>query len=411
MIINYKQMKKNKIIIIVLISIISVSIGLYFLLFSSPKDTCRLVTTKLTISKITTSVSATGTIAPIIEIAVGTQVSGIIRNIYVDFNSVVKKGQILAELDKTNLQSDYNSQFLNLNSSRTQYDFQKKNFERSGDLHAKSLISEIDFETAKYNYQLAESTYKLNQSNLKKSQTNLDYATIHSPIDGVVISRAVEEGQTVAASFSTPTLFTIAKDLTKMQVVANVDEADIGTVEQGQRVSFSVDAYPNEQFAGEVTQVRLKSTVTSNVVTYEVIVNAPNDNLKLKPGLTANINVYTIEKTDVQTLPNKAFSYKPNIETLNTSNFKISEDPSIVKNLKENERIVWVQDGQVLRNKSVVVGCADAGNTEIVSGLTNSETVVLEQKLLDDDTSETTTEKSPFMPSFRGKKSTSESKK
>lgn len=396
-------MKKNKIIIISAISVIVVAIGLYFFLKASPKDAYRLETSKVSLNKITTTVTATGTIAPIIEIAVGTQVSGIISKIYVDFNSVVKKGQILAELDKTNLQSDYNSQLLNLNSSRTQYDFQKKNFDRSKDLHDKNLISDIDFETAKYNFELAESTYKLNQSTLKKAQTNLNYATIHSPIDGVVISRAVEEGQTVAASFSTPTLFTIAKDLTKMQVVANVDEADIGTVKKNQRVTFSVDAYSNDLFEGEVTQVRLNPTTTSNVVTYQVIVNAPNQNLKLKPGLTANITVYTVEKNDVQTLPNKVFSYKPNEANLKTSGFTITEDPKIVKRLKENERIIWVQEGKTIRNKSVVIGDADATNTEIVSGLSNTELIVLDQKSLAEDNLNQSAEKSPFMPSF-GKK-------
>jgi len=404
-------MKKNKITIIVVISVVAVAIGLYFILKASSKDAYRLDTTKLSVNKITTTVTATGTIAPIIEITVGTQVSGIISKIYVDFNSVVKKGQILAELDKTNLQSDYNSQLLNLNSSKTQYDFQQKNFDRSNDLHSKSLISDIDFETAKYNYELAVSTYKLNQSNLKKSQTNLDYATIHSPIDGVVISRAVEEGQTVAASFSTPTLFTIAKDLTKMQVVANVDEADIGTVKQGQRVTFSVDAYSADLFEGDVTQVRLSPTTTANVVTYQVIVNAPNQNLKLKPGLTANITVYTVEKSDVQTLPNKVFSFKPNIETLKTIKFNFSEDKEISRKLKENERIIWVQEGQTIRNKKVVIGDVDTTNTEIISGLTTSETVVLDQKSLADDTSNTSTEKSPFMPSLKGKKGQAGAKK
>lgn len=396
-------MKKNKISIIIVISVVVAAIGIYFFLKASPKDTYRLDTTKLSLNKITTTVTATGTIAPIIEIAVGTQVSGIISKIYVDFNSVVKKGQILAELDKTNLQSDYNSQLLNLNSSKTQYDFQKKNFDRSKELHDKSLISDIDFETAKYNFELAQSTYKLNQSNLKKSQTNLNYATIHSPIDGVVISRAVEEGQTVAASFSTPTLFTIAKDLTKMQVVANVDEADIGTVKQGQRVTFSVDAYSADLFEGEVTQVRLNPTTTSNVVTYQVIVNAPNENLKLKPGLTANITVYTVEKSDVQTLPNKVFSFKPNIETLKTSKFDVAENKELSKNLKENERIIWVQEGQILRNKKVVIGDADTTNTAIVSGLTDNEIVVLEQKSLADETLNSAGGKSPFMPSFKGR--------
>ena len=397
-------MKKKKTIIISVASLIVLAIGVYSFQKKAPKDAFRLDTTKLSLNKITTTVTATGTIDPIIEIAVGTQVSGIISKIYVDFNSVVKKGQILAELDKTNLQSDYNSQLLNLNSSRTQYNFQKKNFERSNELHDKNLISDIDFETAKYNYELAESTYKVNQSNLKKAQTNLDYATIHSPIDGVILSRAVEEGQTVAASFSTPTLFTIAKDLTKMQVVANVDEADIGNVKKGQRVSFSVDAYPNDQFVGEVMQVRLKSTVTSNVVTYEVIINAPNENLKLKPGLTANITIYTVEKTDVQTLPNKVFSFKPDIDALTKKEFVVYENKQIAAKLKDNERIIWIQDGKNLRNKSIVIGDADATNTEVASGVTNKEVVILELKSLAEDAPVGSGEKSPFMPSFKGKK-------
>ena len=397
-------MKKKKIIIISVISVAVIAIGLYFFLKGSPKDAYRLETTKLSINKITTTVTATGTIDPIIEIAVGTQVSGIISKIYVDFNSVVKKGQILAELDKTTLQTDYNPQLLNLNSSKTQYDFQNKNFQRSKELHDKNLISDIDFETAKYNYELALSTYKLNQSNLKKAQTNLNYATIHSPIDGVILSRAVEQGQTVAASFSTPTLFTIAQDLTKMQVVANVDEADIGTVRKGQRVSFSVDAYPNDQFTGEVTQVRLKSTVTSNVVTYEVIVNAPNENLKLKPGLTANITIYTVEKSGTLTLPNKVFSFKPDATTLKTSDFTISEDTKLGKSLKENERVLWVQEGKTIRNKRIVIGDADATNTEIISGINNAELIVQDQKAMADaaGVSGGSTEKSPFMPQRPG---------
>jgi len=397
-------MKKNKVIIISVLSIAVLAIGLYAFQKKTPTDASHLDTTKLSLNKITTTVTATGTIDPIIEIAVGTQVSGIISKIYVDFNSAVKKGQILAELDKTNLQSDYNSQLLNLNARKTDYEFQQKNFKRSKELHDKNLISDIDFETAKYNYELAESTYKLNQSNLKKAQTNLDYATIHSPIDGVILSRAVEEGQTVAASFSTPTLFTIAKDLTKMQVVANVDEADIGNIKTGQRVSFSVDAYPNDQFVGEVTQVRLKSTVTSNVVTYQVIVNAPNENLKLKPGLTANITIYTVEKNNVQTLPNKVFSFKPDIAALTKKELVVMENKKNVENLKENERMVWVQNGKDIMNKPVVIGDADATNTEIVSGINDKDVVILELKSLSDNAVNGATEKSPFMPSFRGKK-------
>jgi len=397
-------MKNKKIIIISVVCAVVIAVGFYFFKKESPKDAFRLETIKMSSNKITTTVTATGTIDPITEITVGTQVSGIISKIYVDYNSVVKKGQILAELDKTNLQSDYNSQLLNLNSSRTQYDFQKKNFVRSKELHDKNLISDIDFETAKYNYELAESTYKLNQTNLKKAQTNLDYATIHSPIDGVIVSRAVEQGQTVAASFSTPTLFDIAQDLTKMQVVANVDEADIGNVKQGQRVTFTVDAFPNDQFSGKVTQVRLKSTVTSNVVTYQVVVNTPNMDLKLKPGLTANITIYTVEKNDIQTLPNKVFNFKPDIESLVSHKYIVFENKEIAKNLKEKQRIVWVQDGNTIKNKVVIMGDADVANTEIISGLSHNELVILDQKSgsTDSASSSQSTEKSPFMPQRPG---------
>lgn len=397
-------MKNKKIIIISLMSVIVIALGFYFLQKESPKDAFHLETTKMSLNKITTTVTAIGTIDPITEITVGTQVSGIISKIYVDYNSVVKKGQILAELDKTNLQSDYNSQLLNLTSSKTQYNFQKKNFDRSRELHDKNLISDIDFETAKYNYELAESTYKLNQTNLKKAKTNLDYATIHSPIDGVIISRAVEQGQTVAASFSTPTLFDIAQDLTKMQVVANVDEADIGNVKEGQRVTFTVDAFPNDQFSGKVTQVRLKSTVTSNVVTYQVVVNTPNKDFKLKPGLTANITIYTVEKNDIKTLPNKVFNFKPDIESLINRKYTVFENKEISKNMNEKQRIIWVQDGNTIKNKVVETGDADVSNTEIITGLSDKELVILDQKSLTavPTLPNQSTEKSPFMPQRPG---------
>jgi HlyD family secretion protein len=267
------------------------------------------MTTTLSDEKISSSVTATGTIEPITEVTVGTQVSGKVAKIYVDYNSVVKKGQVLAEIDKTTLQTEYNTQLLAVQSSKVEYDYQKKNFNRAKELHLKNLISDTDYETAKYSYEKAESAYKQNVSSLDKAKTNLGYATIYSPIDGVVLSRAVEEGQTVAASFSTPTMFVIARDLTKMQVVANVDEADIGNISVKQRVTFTVDAYPNDVFDGTITQVRLNPTTTSNVVTYQVIVNAPNPELKLKPGLTANITIFTLEKEGVQALPNKALSF------------------------------------------------------------------------------------------------------
>ncbi len=391
-------MRKNRIITITVASAVVVAFILYSFLTAKPTNTFSLETTKLSKGKISTSVTATGTIQPEIKVAVGTQVSGKIAKIYVDYNSVVTKGQVLAELEKTTLQSDLTSKELDLKSSKIEYEFQMKNFERSTELHNKKLISDIDYETAKYSYEKAESAYKRNVSDLVRVQTNLSYATIYSPIDGVVLSRAVEEGQTVAASFSTPTLFNIAKDLTKMQVVANVDEADIGEVQVGQRVTFAVDAYPNDQFEGNVTQVRLESTVTSNVVTYQVIVNAPNPNLKLKPGLTANIVIYTLEKEGVSVLPNKVFNYKPDSATLATQGYKIlnSSEPSKSKS-------VWTEEGTTFVQTPVITGVTDGINTEVVSGLSDSQNIVLDAKMVDIKTVKAQ-ESSPFLPKFGGQK-------
>jgi len=406
-------MKKNKIILITVLSIAVLAICLHFYLKATPKDSFKLETTKIEVNKISTTVTATGTIEPIIKVDVGTQVSGIISNIYVDFNSVVKKGQILAELEKTTLQSELRSKELEMKSTKIEFEYQKKNFQRTKGLHNQSLISDIDYETARYTYEKAESTYKKNLSDLVKVKNNLSYATIYSPIDGVVLSRAVEEGQTVAASFSTPTLFTIAKDLTKMQVVANVDEADIGEVKMGQRVTFTVDAYPNDVFDGVVSQVRLESTVTSNVVTYEVIINAPNPTLKLKPGLTANISIFTMEKDNISTLPNKTFSFKPDFEAMKNNGFTVSENLEIAKKLGKNEKEVWEQDGKIIRNKRIVIGSTDGINTEIVSGVSDKDTIILNMKTVDvsEASDKSSAKNSPFMPQRPGANKQSAAKK
>ena len=245
-------------------------------------------------------VTATGSIEAVQTVTVGTQVSGIVSKLYVDYNSVVKKGQVIAELDKSNLVSQLNSAKASLAESDVAY--QRGNYQRYRALYQKGLISANDYESARLSYQTSSATLSQRKDavlsareEVNRAQTNLGYATITSPIDGVVISKSVEEGQTVAASFSTPTLFTIAKDLKDMRVVADVDEADIGGVRTGQRVTFTVDAYPDDTFQGYVTQVRQEATTTNNVVTYEVVISAPNNDLKLKPGLTANVNIYTSE--------------------------------------------------------------------------------------------------------------------
>ena len=293
-------MKKKKIILFVL-AILVVAV-LAFWLFGDRRDKAQVtfVTVPVIKGEISNSVTATGTIEPVTEVEVGTQVSGIIDKLYADYNSVVTKGQLIAEMDKITLQSEMASAQATFDGNKAEYDYQLRNYERNKALHDKQLISETDFELSRYNYEKAKSQFDSSKAALAKAQRNLSYATITSPIDGVVINRAVEEGQTVAAGFETPTLFTIAADLTQMQVVADVDEADIGDVKEGQRVSFTVDAYPNDTFDGEVTQIRLGSTSSSStgsssesVVTYEVVISAQNPDLKLKPRLTANVTIFT----------------------------------------------------------------------------------------------------------------------
>jgi len=269
-------------------------------------------TVTITRGSITKSVTATGTIEPINQVEVGTQVSGIVDKLYADYNSEVKKGQLLAEMDRTNLIADLNSVTAMLNQAEVEYNYQLKNYERSKRLHEKGLISDTDYENAEYQYSTSKLQLERQRSEISKARRNLEYATITSPIDGVVLSREVDEGQTVAAGLNTPTLFKLAADLTQMQVVASVDEADIGVVQEGQRVEFTVDAFPDDIFDGSVSQVRLNPQTTSNVTTYQIIVNAPNADLKLKPGLTANITIFTVEHNDVYTVPLKALRFAPN---------------------------------------------------------------------------------------------------
>ena len=313
-------MNKKKIILIAVIVVAVVGAGFRLFGGSKAKHKVTYETAAVTKGEISESVTATGTIEPVTEVEVSTQVSGIIDKIYADYNSVVTKGQLIAEMDRVTLQSEVASQRAAYNGAKAEYEYQRKNYERNRGLHEKQLISDTDYEQSVYNYEKAKSNYESSQASLAKAERNLSYATITSPIDGVVINRAVEEGQTVASGFETPTLFTIAADLTQMQVVADVDEADIGGVEDGQRVTFTVDAYPNDTFEGVVTQIRLgedsssssgSSTTSSTVVTYEVVISAPNPDLKLKPRLTANVTIYTLDRKGVLSVPARALRFTP----------------------------------------------------------------------------------------------------
>ena len=358
---------------------------------------------EVTQQDITTTVTATGTIEPVTSVDVGTQVSGIVSKLYVDYNSVVKAGDVIAELDRTNLMSELSSTQANLKSAQSELDYQRTNYERYKTLFDKGLISANDYEQARLAYIRAEQTVTTQKENVKKAKTNLGYATITSPIDGVVLSKEVEEGQTVASSFNTPTLFKIAQDLTDMRVIADVDEADIGEVKEGQRVSFSVDAFPNDTFEGAVTQVRQQATTESNVVTYEVVISAPNQDLKLKPGLTANVVIYTLEMPDVLAIPSKALRFKPSEAMLNEGE-TITDIDSPLK--------VWTKEGPNLKAIAIQTGVTNGTLTQVTSGLQAGTMVITDvQSNVGDLEDEQQQNSNPFMPKPRNRNNDKDKKK
>lgn len=351
-------------------------------------------TAEAVVQDITTSVTATGTIEPVTSVTVGTQVSGIVSKLYVDYNSIVKAGDVIAELDRTNLMSELSSAKASLNSAQSELDYQKANHERYKTLHEKGLISANEYEQVRLSFIKAQQTLTNHKENVKKAQTNLGYATITSPIDGVVLSKAVEEGQTVASSFNTPTLFTIAKDLTDMRVIANVDEADIGEVKEGQRVTFTVDAFPEDTFEGFVSQVRQEAAAESNVVTYEVVISAPNEDLKLKPGLTANVNIFTLEMKDILTIPNKALRFTPNEAML-------SEGETIQN--AEGKTKVWVKEGSVLKAIPVKTGMTNGTLTQVFEGLAPGTEIITEIQVVMPEGEQKQMNTNPFMPQPRNR--------
>lgn len=404
-------MKRKKIIIGVA-AIAVIACGFWFFRRTAPKNTLKLETERVEETAISNTVTATGTVEPVTEVEVGTQVSGIVDKLYADYNDVVKAGQLIAEMDRVNLKAELVSAQAQLASSKSEYEYQEKNYARSKVLYEKKLISDSEYETSTYNYEKAKAAYNQAQAGMVKVNRNLEYATITSPIDGVIIDRAVEEGQTVAAGFETPTLFTIAADLTKMQVVADVDEADIGSIENGQRVSFTVDAYPNDEFEGTVTQVRLgatgstsssssSSSSSSTVVTYEVVITAENPDLKLKPRLTANVTIYTLERDHVLTVPTKALRFVPDAAQLEQIGYSIKGNQT---EAPQGKRLVWSVKGKELTPQIITIGATSGHLTEVTSGLTKGEEIAvdLESSSNATTTSQANTEKSPFMPTPPG---------
>ena len=375
------------------------AVVLWVLLRPSKREDIALETAPAERIAISNSVTATGTVEPVTEVEVGTQVSGIIDRLYVDYNDVVKAGQLIAEMDKVTLQAELKSSEAELASCKTEYEYQSKNYARTKTLYEKELVSDQEYDEALYLYEKARSAYEQSQAAIVKVKQNLDYATITSPIDGVVISRAVEEGQTVAAGFETPTLFTIANDLTQMRVIADVDEADIGQVADGQRVQFTVDAYPDDTFEGTVEQVRLEATTESSVVTYEVVITAYNPDLKLKPGLTANVTIFTLEKENALSVPTKALRFVPDAGLLAEIDLTLATDsmPAVA-----GKREVWVRSGGTLTPRYVTTGATSGDRTEILDGLTDGEEVAVAMTSTASVEQMPTAERSPFMPTPPG---------
>jgi len=393
-------MKKK---IIIAVAFIAAAVAAFILLSGGEKkQTVEFEKAKVEKTNIQNSITATGTIEPVTSVTVGTQVSGIVSRLYVDYNSVVKKGQVIAELDKTNLTSELNTARANLSSAQSTLNFEQANYNRYKTLYDKGLVSANDYETAKLSYLKAKEQVTTARESVQKAQTNLGYATITSPIDGVVLSKSVEEGQTVASSFSTPELFIIAQDLTDMRVIADIDEADIGGVKENQRVVFTVDAFPDDQFEGKVTQVRQQATTESNVVTYEVVISAPNNDLKLKPGLTANVTIYTMEKNDVLAVQAKALRFMP-IEAILSEGQKI-EDVDAPKK-------VWTLEGNTFKAHAVQTGITNGMLTEIISGVAPGTEVLTGFIMTGGDDAEEQQGGNPFMPRPRNNRNNQQQQK
>lgn len=351
------------------------------------------------IGDLSTTVTATGTLSAVTTVQVGTQVSGTVSKIFVDFNSQVKKGQVVAEIDKTYLSASLEDARANTEKMQILLDQAKREFNRAKQLLNEKVVSQSEYDVAYANLQSAISNLRSAQAQLNRANINLQYATITAPISGVVISRSVDIGQTVAASFNTPTLFTIANDLTKMQLQASVDEADIGQVKMDQAVTFTVDAFPDMTFHGKVIQIRLQPTVLQNVVTYIVIIDVPNPDLKLMPGMTANITINIAGKKHVLIVPKSAVKFKPPKEYFqslkkdkdkNKSGDSAAADGS-KKNLKKkrgseaggdhlkagDKARIWIKKGDELRKIKVVLGFSDDSNVEVSGEIKEGDEVVI----------------------------------
>ncbi|HPS73538.1 MAG TPA: efflux RND transporter periplasmic adaptor subunit [Bacteroidales bacterium] len=398
-----EKLKSKKTIVVSIMVVAVVIVAYWFLKPGATSQASVVLSEKPQRGDISKTVITTGTVQPVNTVSVGSQVSGTIEKLYVDYNSVVKQGQLLAELDKTLFEASLNQAKSNYAQVKSQLDYQKGNFERQSQLYKVGAISKADYENALYAYTSAQAQADASAAQVQSAKKNLALASIYSPIDGTILSRSVSEGQTVAASFSTPTIFSIAKDLKQMQVEASVDEADIGGITEGDKVTFTVDAYPDDVFTGSLQQVRLNPTTTNNVVTYTTIIQTSNNDLKLKPGMTANITIYTKEVNDALLIPVKAIKFTPD-STL--TNYRIRRAP---RESKPGENSVWIALNGELIQKIIQTGLNNNTQVEVLGGLDSNEAVVTGSQQIAGGSAAPSgqgTSQSPFMPQRPGKNRT-----
>ena len=405
-------MKKKRKIGLIILGIIVVAIAAILIVKAKKSANKELVIRTHVVAEYTVenTVTATGTIEPVETVEVGTQVSGKVEKIYVDYNDVVKKGQLMAELDKQTLNQSLSRAKASLTSAESQLNYAKLTYERTKQLYEAKAATLAAYQEAQNSYTQAQMSKRNAQAAYDQAMVDLGYAEIYSPIDGIVLDRAVEVGQTVAASFSTPTLFTLANDLTKMQVEADVDEADIGQVKVGQRVTFTVDAYMDDVFEGTVNQIRMKPTTTSNVVTYTVIIEAPNPEQKLFPGMTASVTIVTEEQTGLA-VPAEAFNFTPDDQVLKA--LRKPERPQVErpegasmqeegKEAAKNRSMVWLKNGDQMMPRPVKVGMSDGAYKIIEQGVRAGDSVVLSAQFVAKE-KEVKKGENPFMPGPPGR--------
>lgn len=401
--------------------ILLATIAFIYLKSDNKNADVNFTTAKALRGRIAKSVTATGTIEPSDTVSVGAQVSGVVKKVLVDYNTVVRKGQLLAQVDPSILTAQYDASKASVSIAKSNLTLQQSNYERQNKLYNIGAISQAEYQSSLNLYNDAKAALENANAQLQVANKLLSYTNIYSPVNGVVLNRNVSEGQTIASSFNAPVLFVIAKDLTKMQVNASVDEADIGGVRSGQEVTFTVDAFPNDVFKGTVLEIRLEPSVSANVVTYTTKINVDNSQMKLKPGMTASINIYIEEDSNALLIPVRAVNVTPDsselkgykIITAKRNKQTIDARPLHPETgsasgpgtaiAQGRNAFIWIRKGDTLSEKRIVTGLSDDLNTQVISGLSEGEEVITGIQSGKTKAKEDKNQRSPFMPQAQRK--------